>query len=171
MRRDDGQFLALLRQEQGKLFRIARAITGQEADAWDMVQEATLLAYDRFSQLRGGPSSFGPWIRRILVNRCHDLLKARMRIVPLDGVLDGDPDPQPGPEEQMDHSLLWGEVMALEAHHRQALVLRFLVDMPVPEMAALLDVPEGTVKSRLHRALSSLRKRLESREEGVVTQA
>lgn len=161
MRNHDDTFLTLLRQEEGKLFRIARGITGQEADAWDLVQEATLAAYDQFHRLRGGPAAFGPWIRRILVNRARNLLKARSRMVPLEAVAAGDPDPAPGPEEQLSHALLWGEVMALEEHQRQVLVLRFLVDMTVEEISRVLDVPEGTVKSRIHRALGALRKRLE----------
>jgi RNA polymerase sigma factor (sigma-70 family) len=156
----DERFLALLRLEQGKLFRIARALTGQEADAWDMLQETTLAAYDRFAELRGGDAAFGPWIRSILVNRTRNLLRARSRTVPLDAPAEGEADPAPGPEQQLHQQALWDEVMLLDEHHRQVLVLRYLVDMPVEAIAGLLDVPAGTVKSRIHRALGALRKRL-----------
>lgn len=169
MRLSDQQFLNLLEQEQPKLLRIARVLTGQEADAWDVVQDASLTAYDRLGDLRGGPPSFAPWIRRILVNRCRSLLRARSRMVLLESVAAGDPSPEPGPEERALGAEIWDEVTALEEHHRQVLVLRFLVDMSVDELADLLDVPSGTVKSRLHRALHLLRRRLESRGERSVT--
>lgn len=168
MRRSDEQFMALLQQEQGKLLRIARAITGQEADAWDMVQEATLNAYDRFGQLHGGPEAFGPWIRRILVNCSRNLLRSRSRLLPLELVGEAVPDPEPGPQQRLDSSVLWGEVMSLEEHHRQVLALRFAVDLSVDELAALLDVPSGTVKSRLHRAVKALRQRLEADDNKAV---
>jgi RNA polymerase sigma factor (sigma-70 family) len=167
MRTRDEPFLALLRPEEGKLLRIARALTGREADAWEMVQDAVVQAYERFDTLRGGPESFAPWLRRILVNRCKNLLRGRARLVLLETAAETEVDPAPGPEAQLEASQLWGEVMELAEDHRQVLTLRFLVDMPVPEIAALLGVPEGTIKSRLHRALGALRKRLQSTDEGV----
>lgn len=168
MRHADAQFLTLLHQEEAKLLRLARALTGQDADAWDLVQEATLSAYDHFAALRGGPESFGPWIRRILVNRARDLLRARSRMVPFEAVAEAEVDSEPGPEERFSQSLLWAEVMALDDHYRQVLTLRFLVDMKVEEIARVLDVPVGTVKSRVHRAVNALKKRLDTGVEGVV---
>lgn len=169
MRGTDEQFLRLLRVEQGKLMRIARALTGQEADAWDLVQEATLTAYDRFVELRGGPEAFGPWIRRILSNKAKNLLRQRSRTLVLDVVNTYDEvDPAPGPEEQLESIQLWHLVMELDEHHRQVLALRFLVDLQVEEIADLLNVPAGTVKSRIHRALGALRKRLHAEEKGAA---
>lgn len=160
MRQSDEAFLALLRPEEGKLLRIARALTGREADAWEMVQDAVVQAYERFHTLRGGPELFAPWIRRILVNRCKNLLRSRARLVLLETAAEADPDPTPGPEAQVEASHLWGEVMELAEDHRQVLTLRYLVDMQVSEIATLLGVAEGTVKSRIYRALGALRKRL-----------
>lgn len=160
MRLSDDQFLSLLREEQGKLLRIAWSITGQEADAWDMVQEASLAAYDNLHRFRGGAAAFDAWIRRILVNRCRNLLKARARMVPLEAVPDAQPGEAPSAEDQVERALLWDEVMQMDDHHRQVLTLRFLVDMTVEEIGTLLELPLGTVKSRLHRAAGALRKRL-----------
>lgn len=171
MRTSDEQFLALLQREEGKLLRLARALTGQDADAWDLVQEATTAAYSQFHKLRGGPDSFAPWIRRILVNRARNLLTARNRVTLVEQVAEAEADLDPGPEEQFSQALLWAEVMALEAHHRQVLTLRFMADMKVEEIAGLLDLPAGTVKSRLNRALGALRARLETDVKGTVKQA
>ena len=172
MRRHDEQFLSLLRAQESKLFRIARALTGQEADAWDLLQESTLIAYDRFGQLRGGPEVFGPWIRRILVNTARNRLRQQSRTVPLElAEAQLVHDPSPGPEERLDQRFLWDEVMQLEIHHRQVLTLRYLADMPVEEIAALLESPSGTIKSRIHRALGALRRRLEGPAKGAVSQS
>lgn len=57
--------------------------------------------------------------------------------------------------------------LELDGHHRQVLVLRFLVEMTVDEMAGELEVPAGTVNSRIHRRLIALRKRLAREQEGV----
>jgi len=68
VRQDDEHFLGLLRREQGRLFRLARMLLGQEDDAWDLVQEATVEAYAHYPSLRGGDSVFGlragycPWM-------------------------------------------------------------------------------------------------------------
>lgn len=160
MRQRDEAFLALLRPEEGKLLRIARALTGREADAWEMVQDTVVQAYERFHTLRGGPEGFAPWIRRILVNRCKNLLRGRSRLVLLERAAESEIDPGAGPEAQLEASQLWADVMELGEEHRQVLTLRYLVDMPVAEIASLLGVPEGTIKSRIHRALGALRKRL-----------
>jgi RNA polymerase sigma factor (sigma-70 family) len=74
----------------------------------------------------------------------------------------GATDPDSLPEVCYDRTLLWQEVALLEEHHRQVLTLRFFVDLSVDEIAELVNVPPGTVKSRLHRALRVLRKRLEA---------
>lgn len=150
--------------------RIALALTGQEADAWDLLQEATLTAYDRFGDLRGGPEAFGPWIRKTLINKAKTMLQRRNRTVHLEVVGETDPDPSPGPEERLEQSQLWEQVTALEEHHRHVLVLRFLIDMPVEEIAEVLGVPPGTVKSRIHRALAALRRRMVHESKGAAHQ-
>lgn len=163
MSRTDETFLALLRQEQTQLFRLAQMIVGNEHDAWDIVQDTTLAAYRSFARFTGGSHMFSPWIRRILVNRCKDLLRVRHRLVLLGTEVDcGAADPDPRPEERYDQTLLWREVACLEEHHRQVLTLRFFVDLTVDEIAELLSVPAGTVKSRIHRALGALRRRLDA---------
>lgn len=161
MRQDDERFLGLLHREQGKLLRLARMLLGREDDAWDLVQEATLAAYAGLSHFRGGDESFGPWIGRILVNRARNRLRAQYRVLPLDDFHNDRPDPSPGPEESFERHLLWSAVAGLDPPHRQVLALRYLADLEVTDIAAFLKIPEGTVKSRLHRAIGVLRQRLQ----------
>lgn len=150
------RFFALYQPEQGRLYRTAWAILGNEADAADALQEATIRGYRAFDQLKGGEAAFPAWMRRILVNTCTQILRKRMRVVPVER-----------PEDLGDHALteielpldgdVWDAVRSLDERYRAVVVLRFLNDMQLDEIAAALDIPLGTVKSRLHAALKRLR--------------
>ncbi|HEY8347637.1 MAG TPA: sigma-70 family RNA polymerase sigma factor [Symbiobacteriaceae bacterium] len=159
------EFLALLRPEAGRLYRTAWAILGNEADAGDALQEATIRAYNAFQQLKGGPAAFPMWMRRILVNTCTEILRRRMRVIPVERPEDLTEEPTvPGVELPLDGDV-WDAVRALDERYRAVVVLRFLNDMQLDEIATALDIPLGTVKSRLHTALKLLRRHLEARQE------
>lgn len=149
-------FFALLRPEQGKLYRTALAILGNEADARDALQEAVIRAYRAFAQLKGGPASFPAWMRRILVNQCTHILRRRAKVIPVEQPMDLRPDPE-RVQEMPEGSEVWEAVRRLPEHYRAVVVLRFLDDMSLEDIAAALDIPLGTVKSRLHTALRLLR--------------
>ncbi len=153
------RFFALYKPEQNRLFRTAWAILGNEADAGDALQEATIRAYRAFHQLKGGEVAFPAWMRRILVNTCTQILRKRMKVIPVER-----------PEDLHEHGSteidlpmegdVWDAVRSLDERYRAVVVLRFLNDMQLEEIAAALDIPLGTVKSRLHSALKQLRNRL-----------
>lgn len=158
------RFFALYNPEQGRLYRTAWAILGNEADAGDALQEATIRAYKALDQLKGGPAAFPQWMRRILVNTCTGILRKRMRIIPVERPEDlaeeqfvSEPDIPLGSE-------VWDAVSTLDERYRAVVVLRFLNDMQLDEIATALDIPLGTVKSRLHTALKMLRLKLASGE-------
>lgn len=149
------EFFALLQPEQGKLYRTAWAILGNEADARDALQEAVIRAYRAFRQLRGGPAAFPAWIRRILVNQATQILRRRSKVIPVER-------PEELGSEQAVHltvesSGVWEAVRRLDERYRAVVVLRFLNDMALEDIAQALDIPVGTVKSRLHTAMKQLR--------------
>lgn len=157
------QFFALYKPEQSRLYRTAWAILGNEADAGDALQEATIRAFRAFSQLKGGAAAFPFWIRRILVNTCTQILRKRSRVIPVERPEDFGEE-LVAPEMELDHgSDVWDAVQSLDERYRAVVVLRFLNDMQLEEIAKALDIPLGTVKSRLHTALNILRKRLNVR--------
>lgn len=159
------RFFALYRPEQGKLYRTAWAIMGSEADAADALQEATIRAFRAFDQLKGGAVAFPAWIRRILVNTCTQLLRKRGRLIPVERPEDLGPEPTV-PDVQLEgEGDVWEAVRSLDERYRAVVVLRFLNDMQLDEIAKALDIPLGTVKSRLHAALKQLKKTLEHNEE------
>ncbi|MCG0238409.1 MAG: sigma-70 family RNA polymerase sigma factor [Firmicutes bacterium] len=154
---EEERFFELLRPEQGKLYRTAWAILGNEADARDALQEAVIRAYRAFSQLKGGEAAFPGWIRRILINQCTQILRRRARVIPVERPEDYRPEPAGVIPE---HGEVWEAVRRLPEHYRSVVVLRFLADLSLEDIARTLDIPLGTVKSRLHTALKQLRSAL-----------
>jgi RNA polymerase sigma-70 factor, ECF subfamily len=155
------RFLALYRPEQSRLYRTAWAILGNEPDAADALQETAIRAYRSLDQLRGGEQAFPAWIRRILVNTCSQMLRRRGRQIPVERPEDFGPEPtQPDLELPFDGDV-WEAVQQLDERYRPVVVLRFLNDMQLDEIARALQIPLGTVKSRLHAAMLQLRRLLE----------
>lgn len=157
----EDRFFALFKPEAGRLYRTAWAILGNEADASDALQETTIRAYRAFDQLKGGAQAFPFWVRRILVNTCTQILRKRTRVIPVER-------PEDLKEEQATPDLdipfdsdVWDAVRELDERYRAVVVLRFLNDMQLEDIAQALDIPLGTVKSRLHTSLKLLRSRLQ----------
>jgi RNA polymerase sigma-70 factor, ECF subfamily len=161
-RRGDARaYAALVRAHQRSLYCTAYSILGSSWDASDAVQDALLQAWARTASLRDS-ARFKPWLVRILVNACFDTLSARHRVVPV-----GEEPRQDaarteahefvGTEDQLD---LFRVVRELEDEQRIVVALRYFCDLKVDDIAAILGVPPGTVKSRINRALARLAQQL-----------
>jgi RNA polymerase sigma-70 factor, ECF subfamily len=157
----EDRFFALFKPEAGRLYRTAWAILGNEADAGDAVQETTIRAYRAFDQLKGGAVAFPAWIRRILVNTCTQIIRKRTRVIPVERPEDLSDERATDMELSMDGDV-WDAVRDLDERYRAVVVLRFLNDMQLEDIATALDIPLGTVKSRLHTALKLLRTKLKA---------
>lgn len=160
-------FIALLQKEEGKLLRIAWAILGTEANAWDALQETVEQAWRYRKNLRGGNAAFPSWIRRILVNQSLNMLRKDKKLIlmdPTDNIFNMDREDFIS-EVDLDVHNVWEVVKALNNEHRQVLVLRFICDLSLKSIASELDLPLGTVKSRLNRALTKLKEKLEESDE------
>ena len=162
---DREAFRHLVDRYRDVLFGTAVLMTGNRALAEEQVQEALLSAWRGIRGFRMG-SPFKPWLLRILVNAV--LAQQRRRTLPtvdLDGT---DPeasaaagiDPAENLDSLEDRLALRCAIASLGPDHRQVVTLRYFADLTVPEVARVLGVREGTVKSRLHRALAVLRQQL-----------
>ena len=147
---------ALFRRYWRDAWRAAFAVTGRGSLADDVAADAferAFAALGRFDERR----PFGPWLHRIVANRALDLLRAERRLS--DEELPDTPDLVPS-HVVGDRSLLTA-VAELSLERRVVVVLRYGVGMTPKEIAATLDLPVGTVNSRLARALAQLREMLE----------
>jgi RNA polymerase sigma-70 factor, ECF subfamily len=147
-------FEALFRAHWGPAYRAAYLVVRDAAAAEDIAQEAFLAAVralDRFDRRR----PFGPWLHRIVVNRAIDWARARA-LRPEAAAVDAAAPERP---ERRDDELL-RELGRLSPEHRAVIVLRYLLDYTPGEIADLLELPRGTVNSRLRRGLDALKERL-----------
>jgi RNA polymerase sigma-70 factor, ECF subfamily len=145
---------ALFRAHWPRAYRAAYLVVHDAAAAEDIAQEAFLAAIralDRFDRRR----PFGPWLHRIVVNRAIDWARARTLRAEAELGDHGSPDREP-----QDRDALLAAIAALDPDHRAVVVLRYLLEYTPGEIAALLELPRGTVNSRLRRGLDSLRERL-----------
>ncbi len=126
----------------------------RDADlAQEAMDEAMTRAFARWSRVRGYGNPAG-WVYRVALNWARSRLRRRNREVLVDPEPPGYVDPIPDP--QLDEA-----VAGLPLHQREVVVFRFLLDMTLEQIADLLGIPVGTVKSRLHRALEALRMEVE----------
>lgn len=156
----------LLRRHYDRIYAVCRRVTGHEADAADAAQEA-MIAIVRGLPRFDGRSSFGTWVYRIATNASLDELRRRRRR-PLTGVdragtgddaapLDhADPDSGIRLDAIADRLLLDEALAALTEDFRVPVVLRDVGDLDYAEIAAVLGVPVGTVKSRIARGRAAL---------------
>ena len=160
-RGDQDAFGALLDRHGRYLFGVAHAMTGNAADAEDVVQETLVGALNSSGRFRG-ESSVRTWLVRILVNQVRMWRRTRKsrgldERVPVTGSLASASAPvESGVEAKLDLTQMLAQ---LSEEHRQVIVLRELQGMSYDEMARALEIPRGTVESRLFRAREELRKR------------
>jgi RNA polymerase sigma-70 factor (ECF subfamily) len=157
----------LVRAYEPAGLRLAVAMMGNVEDAQDALQEAFIKTYDtlhRFDLRR----PFGPWFFQILRNQCRDMLRSRnakFKIEALDEKVDQRPgDAERGPERARQRNaareLLWKGLEEIGTEHREILVLKELEGFRYGEIAQILEIPEGTVASRLFHARHALREAL-----------
>jgi len=149
----------LFRRHWDRLHRAALLITGDAAAAEDIAQEAflaALRALPRFDVRR----PLGPWLHRIAVNRAIDFSRARA----LRGEVSAGADERPTVSSESGPLLedeIAAALMRLGVEQRAAVVLRYVLELTPGEIAAVLDLPRGTVNSRLRRGLDELQEVVE----------
>ena len=174
---DEEAFEALVRSREREVYRTALRMLGSEEDALDASQETFIRAYRSLKSFRG-EASFKTWIIGICINVCRNRLasssermKRKSTGLTKENNEDGEErdlpfaDPSPDPSSAaLGTELKAALAMALQKlspEHREIIVLRDIQDLDYGEVSAILQCPEGTVKSRLCRARQALRQALE----------
>src|SRR5687767_13410268 len=148
---------ALFRLHWPKAYRAAYLVVHDAAAAEDIAQEAFLAALrnlDRFDRSR----PFGPWLHRIVVNRAIDWARARAlrREVGAEDAVAAAPVPEGGDVAARPSEDVLAALASLAPDHRAVIVLRYLLEYSPGEISRILELPRGTVNSRLRRGLDSL---------------
>ena len=166
---DYDAFSALVRTSASRQYAVATLILHDRDKAQDAVQDALIRAWRGLSALRD-PSAWDAWLHRLTVRACYAAAhreKRRIQVeVSRDRHEEGVFDEQAsfGERDRMERQL-----RRLPLDQRAVLVLHFYVGLPLTEAAAILDIPTGTAKSRLHRGLEALRSALDT--EGQIYEA
>ena len=146
---------ALFRHHWPGAYRAAYLVVHDAAAAEDIAQEAfvsAVRALDSFDRRR----PFGPWLHRIVVNRAIDWARARaLRREVGDEQLAVVPAREEAPAEDLSNQIMTA-LAGLSPDHRAVVVLRYVLDYSPGEIAELLELPRGTVNSRLRRGLDAL---------------
>jgi len=136
-------------------FRLAFGMLHDREAAEDAVQEAALRSWRKLGNLRPG-TEMRPWFLAIVANQCRTMVRGRWwSVLRLDSPLKSS---SPEFEDRVARGAdLRAALRKLPIEHREALVLRYYLDLPLEEVAAVTGVPVGTVKSRINRALAAMR--------------
>ena len=165
-------FEQLVLTYQTPIYNLCLRMTGNPEDAADMTQESFLKAWRSLEGFQF-ESAFSTWLYRLASNTCLDFLRSVKRRKQFSLTMedaDGEtqlldlPDPAPTPEASLlsaeESALLGAAMRQLDPEQQRILTLRVVNDLSYTEIAAVLDIKEGTVKSRLARARENLRKKL-----------
>lgn len=168
---DNDAFGELVERYQGKIYNLCLRMCGDPDDAFDLSQDTFVRAWKALSGFQF-ESAFSTWLFRLCSNICLDFLRAKKRRSAVSLTLsdeDGEaqlelPDPAKGPEELLlaaeDRETLVEALNSLPADQRQIITLRAINGLSYTEIGQVMQLQEGTVKSRLSRARVHLRNKL-----------
>ena len=172
-RGDTAAYEEIVQRYQQLAFRTAYVITGSAAEAEDAAQEGFVKAYRALATFRAGAQP-RPWLLRIVANEARNRVRSAARRHQLElrvaeGFRPGDaaPSPEAAAVAAEDRRRLLGAVNELSEEDRQVINCRYFLELAGDETAATLGILEGTVKSRLSRALARLRARVEGGAPGT----
>ena len=158
----------LARTSAPRLFLIASRILRDSDAAEDAVQGALIVMWRDLPALRD-PDRFEAWSYRLIIHQCHDHGRRErrqgIRIVELS---EAEREPRDEVGDLADRDELGRAFDSLSRDHRTVIVLHHLVGLSIAEIADVLDVPYGTVGSRLHHAMRSLRAELDAEERSLA---
>ncbi len=153
-------FGAIVTRYQNAVFGVALSRLRNFHDAEDLIQTTFVEAFNRLDRLKDA-TNLGPWLRTIAINRCINFLKRRNRIVDFE-TIEEPVSETPSPQAELEKAELRREVLdaigRLSKAQRETVTLYYIGEYTLAEVAAIQEVPLGTVKRRLHEARIQLKK-------------
>ncbi len=174
--RDERAFRELIDEHRDRVFNITYRMLGNRAEAEDVAQEVFITVFKQIENFRGD-SKFSTWLYRVTVNHCKNRIKYLARRHDRDrdeldetsqqqnGAVNGTPvrikNPDTALESAQMEKLLQEAIASLDDEQRAVVILRDVEDLSIEEICEITGLPDGTVKSRLHRARLVLRKKMQ----------
>lgn len=160
----DQNFANLIEENKLRFHKTAKIILKNDDDSYDALQEALLSMYQKYDQLEN-KEYFSTWSTRIVINKCYDLLrKNKNNIQPIDEVIENDMNLSHYDEYEVDKYGIKKAMESLNEDQKLITILYYYDDYSIKEISEIMDIPEGTVKSRLSKARELLKQKLEKEE-------
>ena len=143
----------IISENMNSLYRVAFSILKNEDEIYDAISNTTVIVFEKISNLKN-EEFFKTWLTRILINECYKIYNQNKKIVYLDTTL----------QEKLDYNDTYTDldvkeiIKNLKNDIKEVVVLYYFEDFGVKEISEILEIPQGTVKSRLSRARSELEK-------------
>lgn len=161
---DSKSFSKLIKLCEKDMYRVAKAIMGNDDDALDCIQDAVLRAFKGIRNL-SNEEYFNTWIIKILINCCNNLISDRRKIT---SYIDSSSREAEIEDVKIDKIEIDEALQKLDEEMKLPIILFYFEDMSICDIAESLRIPEGTVKSRLSRARVKLKQLLDYKERGVI---
>lgn len=150
-------FENLIRNRESKLYKIAFSYVKNKDDAMDCLQETLLKGINSFDKLKN-EEYFDTWIIRILINTCKDFLKSKKSELNYDDQIETSQI-----SKELDETIdLINSIESLSDSEKEVIYLKYFKEYKYNEISNIINIKEGTIKSRINRALAKLRLKLES---------
>lgn len=150
---DEEAFTYLISSKKEQLYRTAFAYVKNKEDALDIIQETVYKAYVSIDKLKE-PKYFNTWITKILINTSITFMKKNNKIIYLEDELNYVIDVENNQDEKLD---LLHAIDKLEEKIKRVIILKYLNDLTISDVAKILEIPEGTAKTYLNKGLSKLK--------------
>ena len=148
---------ALILDSERQLYSTAKSILFSDQDCADAIQETIVKAFSKIDTLRNDKYA-RTWLIRILINECYSVVRKSSKFVPLE---EFEERPEMGTEKDRDYSELYKAVNSLKEELRLPVILYYIEDFNVKEIAQILEISEGAVQKRLARARGKLKQELQ----------
>lgn len=153
-------FTSLIEENKLRFYKTAKAILKNDDDVYDALQDALMSIYQNFKQLKD-LKFFSTWATRIVINKCYDLLrKSKNNVVPFDENIENDLKNSESDVYEIDQYGIRLAIESLNEELKLITILYYYDDYSVNEISKIVDIPVGTVKSRLSRAREILKMKL-----------
>lgn len=175
--RDERAFREMVEEHRDRVYNLTFRMLGNREEAEDVAQEVFITVFKSIDAFRGD-AKLSTWLYRVTANHCKNRIKylarrqdrnraeltERTELSSSSGTSTGAPKPSPRPDVQLQgaemEQILQRAIASLDDDQRILVVLRDIEELSYEEICAITELPEGTVKSRLHRARMALRKKL-----------